>query len=180
LTGHCYRYKVVLLRKIGPLTIDHDLLYNVLEFHLGVVDPSLQLFYDADAPEDGVGRASVRLVHERGHEVVAELGFDHAQHLHEVADAEEVVGVEEAALLLGGEVRGELAVRVALAPLVLARRACLVVPAPDSAGAGRGGARGVGGGWRGAGRGVRAVGGGGGGGISVDVEGEMLWSWPSP
>jgi len=150
------------------------------------------LIYDADAAADGVGGASVGLVDDGAHGLGPVLRSDPFQRLEHVADAEEALGAEEADLLVAGEVGGERAVLLALAPLVLARRACLAdfrlmrAPAATAAAGGGGGARGAGGvvgGGRGAGRGGRPVVGAGGGTSSVDVEVEVearwrrLWLW---
>ena len=97
---------------------------------------ALQAEDEAVAAADGVLRAHVGLVDERAHGVGAELRPELLERLEDVADPEETVRVEEAPLLVGGEVGRERAVRVALAPLVLARRARLVrAPATAAAAA---------------------------------------------
>jgi hypothetical protein len=128
---------------------------------LGRLDLELVLQAEDEvvAAADGVLCAHVRLENEGRHGIGGELRTDVLQRLEDLSDAEETVRVEEALLLVRGEVGREWAVRVALAPLVLARRARLVrAPATACASSGAGAARG-------AARGMR--GGGGGGGARV-------------
>lgn len=105
---------------------------------------------DAVAPEDGVVGAGVGLVDDGAHGLVLLVRGEVLDDLRDVADAEELVGVEELVLAVVGEVRGEEAVGLALPALVLA------------CGAGRGGGAVLGGG--GGGRGGGGGGGYGGGG----------------
>lgn len=101
---------------------------------------------DARRAADGVAGARVGLERERLHGVGVELRRRVPQRLLDLADAEQVVRVEESPLLVGGEVARERAVRVALTPLVLARGARLALPYAAAAAAAsptptRGGAR---------------------------------------
>lgn len=85
----------------------------------------MEVLDHAVAPSDGVGGASVGLEDDGRHGLVAGGGVEGADDLENVADAEEAVGVEELALLVGGEVGCQGAVRPAPPPLVLAGRARL-------------------------------------------------------
>lgn len=100
----------------------------------------LELKNDAVAPADWVVGAHVRLENDGLHRLGAAMRVEPSDDFEDVADAEEAVGVEELALVVGGEVGSQGAVWVALAPLVLAGCAGL------GGGGGGGGARGGGGG----------------------------------
>lgn len=111
-----------------------ELAEDELELGLAELDLAVEVADDAVAPEDGVVGAGVGLVDDGAHGLVLLVGGEVLDDLGDVADAEELVGVEELVLAVVGEVGGEEAVGLALAALVLA------------GGAGRGGGAGLGGG----------------------------------
>lgn len=82
---------------------------------------------DAVATADGVGGADVGLENDGAHGLVLVAVVEVFDDLGDVADAEELVGVEELALAVVGEIRGQNAVGGALAALVFASGAGLGV-----------------------------------------------------
>lgn len=64
----------------------------------------MELPYDAPAAVDGEPGAHVGLVDDGSHGLVFLGGMDLAEYLHDVADAEEAVGVLEHLGLIGGEI----------------------------------------------------------------------------
>ncbi|PON48152.1 hypothetical protein PanWU01x14_239400 [Parasponia andersonii] len=107
-----------------------EMLENEVELGLGEVNLALEVLDDAVAAANGVGGAGVGLEDDGAHGVVlGDGGVELPDDLGDVADAEELVRVEELPLRVVGEVRGENAVRGALPALVLACSASLAVAA---------------------------------------------------
>lgn len=96
------------------------------EFELGGValDLTVEIMDDPQAAPDGVAGASVGLIDDGAHGLGLLVGFEVADDLDDVGDAEELVRVEELALVLGREVGGKDAVLGAFPALVFARGAC--------------------------------------------------------
>lgn len=100
--------------------MEHD-----LELCLGEAYLLLEVAYNPVAPANRVGGPCVRLEDDGPHGVVFGRRVEVADYLHDVANAEQTVGVQELALAVVGEIRGEDAVGGALTSLVLASGAGL-------------------------------------------------------
>ncbi|PON96154.1 hypothetical protein TorRG33x02_080840 [Trema orientale] len=107
-----------------------EMLEDEVELGLGEVNLALEVLDDAVAAANGVGGARVGLEDDGAHGVVpGGGGVELPDDLGDVADAEELVRVEELPLRVVGEVRGQNAVGGTLPALVLACSASLAVAA---------------------------------------------------
>lgn len=107
-----------------------EVLVDEVELGLGELNLELKVVDDAVAAADGVGGSEVGLENDGAHGLVLGSRVEVLDDLGDVADAEELVGVEELALVVVREVRGQNAVGCALPPLVLTRRASLGTAVP--------------------------------------------------
>lgn len=99
---------------------DGELVEDDVELGLAILDLTLEVADDAVAAADGVEGADVGLEDDGTHGLFLLEGVEVLDDLGDVADAEELVGVQELALPVVGEVWGKNAVRGALPALVFA------------------------------------------------------------
>lgn len=107
-----------------------EVLVDEVELGLGELNLELKVADDAVAAADGVGGSEVGLEDDGAHGLVLGSRVEVLDDLGDVADAEELVGVEELALVVVREIRGQNAVGCALPPLVLTRRTSLGTAVP--------------------------------------------------
>lgn len=107
----------------GGADEDGELLLGLGEAALDLAEAALEEADVGDAAVDGVLEARRGLVGQRGHGILAPLGGDVLQQLADVAGSEHAVHARELLRLLRREVRREDALRRALPPQKLARRA---------------------------------------------------------
>ncbi|GMN36976.1 hypothetical protein TIFTF001_006457 [Ficus carica] len=107
-----------------------EVLVDEVQLGLGELNLELKVADDAVAAADGVGGSEVGLEDDGAHGLVLGSRVEVLDDLGDVADSEELVGVEELALVVVREIRGQNAVGCALPPLVLTRRASLGTAVP--------------------------------------------------
>ncbi|KAL5999572.1 hypothetical protein ACLOJK_037857 [Asimina triloba] len=116
----------------GLLAENRELAQNQVELDSIVLNLALQLENDAVAAADGVAGSGVGLEDNGAHGLGPLDGIEILDDLADVADPEQFMGVQELALLVGREIRGEEAIGSAFPALVFTRSASLGAAAIDT------------------------------------------------